>query len=287
MAMNGAYVGGRSAASTSWTVSIRLSLSLRVRRHGLRPSLLVDHESLLARSEELRSALTPPPNDAPDVCPTCRSWRNTSEGLCNNCCQVRDELSKPANQIIPISLYKKPSDLRDWLKYYKPNKEAVEPSYRDNIGIILGRYLLEHGDALRRHLGGFDDVCVVPSSTRPGEHVLSELYGEWRPEGFPGSSPLLVRGTGKVGHREMSDDAFAVRSDVNGQRILLLDDVYTTGGTAQSAASALQLARANVPAILVVARRLNIDFDPAVARIWNRQQAEGFDFSKPPFWESS
>lgn len=258
-----------------------------MRRHGQRPSLLADRESLLARSEELRSALTPPPNDAPDVCPTCRSWLNTSEGLCNNCCQARDELSKPANQIIPISLYKKPSDLRDWLKYYKPNDEAVEPSYRDNIGIILGRYLLEHGDALRKHLGGLNDVCVVPSSTRPGEHVLSELYDEWRPEGFPEWSPLLERGTGKVGHREMSDDAFAVRGDVQGHRILLLDDVYTTGGTAQSAASALQLAGAHVPGILVVARRLNIDFDPAVAKIWDRQHSVGFDFSQPPFWRDN
>src|SRR5918992_4911090 len=106
----------------------------RARRHGQHHSLLVDAETLLARSEELCSALTPRPRDAPDVCPTCRSWLNTLEGLCNNCCQIRKELTKPTEQIIPISLYKKPSDLRDWLKYNKPNDEAVEPSYRANIG---------------------------------------------------------------------------------------------------------------------------------------------------------
>lgn len=219
------------------------------------------------------------------MCPTCRSWLNTSEGLCNNCCQVREELARPVDQIIPISLYKKPSDLRDWLKYYKPNDEAVEPSYRENIGIVLGRYLLEHGEALRNYLDGFDDVCVVPSSTRPGQHVLSELYSEWKPDGFPEWSQLLVRGTGKVGHRQMSDDAFVVSGDVNDHRILLLDDVYTTGGTAQSAASALRLAGAEVPAILVIARRINLDFDAAVAAIWDRQRSEGFDFTEPPFWQ--
>lgn len=255
-----------------------------MRRRGQRHSLLVDPEIVLACSEELRPALTPPPGDASDVCPTCRSWLNTLEGLCNNCCQVREELARPTDQIIPVSLYKKPSELRDWLKYYKPNDEAVESTYRDNIGAILGRYLLEHGEALRDHLDGFDDVCVVPSSTRPGEHVLSELYAEWAPDEFPECSPLLARGPGQVGHRQMSDDAFVVSRDVSDHRILLLDDVYTTGGTGQSAASALQLAGAVVPALLVVARRINPDFDPAVAEIWDRQQAEGFDFARPPFW---
>jgi hypoxanthine phosphoribosyltransferase len=50
--------------------------------------------------------------------------------------------------------------------------------------------------------------------------------------------------------------------DIEGKRVLLLDDVYTSGASIQSAASTLALAGARVIAGVVVARFINPDFAP-------------------------
>lgn len=59
---------------------------------------------------------------------------------------------------MPINLYHKPSVLRDWLTYYNPGEEPEQAEYKDQIGLILARYMLEHGAALMDRVGGFDSV---------------------------------------------------------------------------------------------------------------------------------
>ena len=194
------------------------------------------------------------------------------------------ELSFPCERVIPISLYRKPSALRDWLKYYKPGEEEMIPDYEEQIGLILARYIFEYGSDLMDQVGDVDCVCVVPSARGHGIHRLEEVYREHVGSSGPPLERLLERGPGEVGHRKMSDVGFLARESVEGRRVLLLDDVYTTGGTSQSAASALQLAGAVVRVILVVGRRLNPDFHPAVQVIWDRQAQQPYDFKTPPFW---
>ena len=78
----------------------------------------------------------------------------------------------------------------------------------------------------------------------------------------PFSRASLLTGPGEVGHRTMCDDTFLAEVPAEGRRVLLLDDAYTTDGTALSAVFALQLAGVVVAAVLVVGRRLNPD--PAI-----------------------
>jgi orotate phosphoribosyltransferase len=69
-------------------------------------------------------------------------------------------------------------------------------------------------------------------------------------------------------------------------RVLLLDDVYTTGARAQSAAFALRAAGAVVPAVLVIGRRVNPEWRDEVDVIWQRQTAIPFRFEDPPWWRA-
>jgi predicted amidophosphoribosyltransferase len=241
-------------------------------------------EELIRGSDAAAVHLVPPPSDAPDVCPRCRGWRPLRHEKCWNCAQVESRLTRPCFKVIPISLYRKPSQLRDWVKYYKRGHEQYHPEFEGMLAAILGRFLLQHGRALSYMVGGFDDIAVVPSTTRRNPHPLTRL-GEQLPH--PHGSrfrQLLTRASAPVGHNVMSDEAFRALPYATGRRLLLLDDVYTSGATAQSAASTLQLAGAKVTAILVLARRINPEFSDEARQVWERQSQRPFGFIDAPFW---
>ncbi len=172
--------------------------------------------------------------------------------------------------------------MRNWLKYYKPGTEEYRPEYGLYISAIIQRFMRENMVRLIDLVGQYTVVSQVPSSTRVGPHPLSYIMGGESVFGAP-VKDLLQRGDGELGHRIMSDSAF-IATDVSGERVLLIDDVYTTGAHAQSAASALSDAGAVVPAILVVARRINPDFNITARELWARQQLIRYDFGTALRW---
>ncbi len=72
-----------------------------------------------------------------------------------------------------------------------------------------------------------------------------------------------------------SDEGYRVTQSVCGKSILLIDDTFTTGARLQSAASALQLAGADVVAAVVIGRVINPEFSGA---LWERVSKMPFSF---------
>ncbi len=239
---------------------------------------------LVELTDALAPDLVPVPVDSPDVCPMCRSWRPDDEEYCNNCLQAFRDLTAPCELVVPISLYAKPSEMRDRLTFYKDGDEAQRLRYAPEVAAILDRFFLEHGDQLARRTGGWDVACVVPSESRVPPHPLESALVGLPASHVPERRVLLRRDVGSVGHRTLSDDAFGTTGSVDGRRVLVLEDVYTTGGRSQSAASALTLAGAQVAAIVVIARRVNPDWKPQVRALWDRQAAVPYSFSEDPWW---
>jgi hypothetical protein len=108
---------------------------------------------------------------------------------------------------------------------------------------------------------GPDRLAVVPSGIgRPGSHPLLALA--WPHLRLP-LWPLRIR-PGRQG-RDLDLHRFRADPGPRGGGVLLLDDTWVSGASAQSACAALKLAGAGRVAIVVLGRHVN-PADPRAAR---------------------
>ncbi|HME46546.1 amidophosphoribosyltransferase [Mycobacterium sp.] len=101
---------------------------------------------------------------------------------------------------------------------------------------------------------------TIPSlSGRTGLHPFSAL-AQWM-KAISGSI-VLAPAPGAICDRIVSGDKFAVEPDapLDGQHVLLLDDTWTTGSNAQSAALAVRRAGAAAVSVMVVGRWLSPNY---------------------------
>lgn len=77
-------------------------------------------------------------------------------------------------------------------------------------------------------------------------------------------------------------DGYVATGSAEPARVLMADDVYTTGARANSAAHALRSAGVTVAGLLVLARRVNTTYDEQAQAMWDRQSARPFDWATSP-----
>ncbi|WP_217441261.1 ComF family protein [Nocardia barduliensis] len=242
-------------------------------------------ESIASLSDTLVSELVAPPPAEVGVCPRCRTWTNVYDGAeCENCDEIAEALGVSAVSLSVVSLYSKPSLLRDWLTRYKGRVDDSEPfieSYVPIVRALLGRFFIEHGQAMWALSNGLDGVVVVPSTDRAGPHPLEEILRSLELS-LP-MLPILRRGSGDLRFRHPSPEGYSVTGQSREERrLLLVDDVYTTGARINSAAYALSQAGYVVCSAVVIARRINPDYCPPALEFWNRQRASPFDWATSP-----
>jgi hypothetical protein len=177
---------------------------------------------------------------------------------------------------VPISLYSIPSQLHHVLRHYK---DAPRAGLDVQAICMLMYFLALHQECIESVGGAWDFVTNVPSSSgRSGTHPLVKamakvpaLHAQYR--------DVLTRGPGNLGHLIASDDGFTVTAPIHGQRVLLVDDTYTSGARAQSAASAIALAGGIVSAVVPVGRVINPQFSPTTKDYWSTCAASPFDWA--------
>jgi phosphoribosylpyrophosphate synthetase len=166
--------------------------------------------------------------------------------------------------------------LRD---YKDSSSQRVRERLAPRVAGLLGRFIALHGDCIARAAGErWDAVVTVPSGHgRGGPHPLEDavrlvvpLKNELVPALEPGPSP--------VEHNEARDDGFTVNRDVTDLRVLLIDDVMTSGSALQSAASALQIAGARVVAAAPIGRYVKPDFSEHTRAMWDEVRQDDFSF---------
>ena len=239
---------------------------------------------MLELSEHVTPQLVSPPGDRqPATCWRCRTWNDRlREDQCWNCAQIADELDVPAMPLDLIALYRKPSDLRDWLTCYKGRLDGSEPfvpEYVDIVRALLTRFFDDHGDRITAR-AAVDCIVVVPSTNRPPPHPLHTIL-----QGLDFQVPiheLLRRGEGDLGFNRPARDGFVIAEKSSPLSVYLIDDVYTTGARINSAAVALTAGGHEVSGAFVMARRVNPDYVPAAAEFWRQQATQAFTWSASP-----
>jgi hypothetical protein len=190
------------------------------------------------------------------------------------------QVRRPCQTVVPISHYTIPGELHGVLRRYK-DARCPRQRARDTraLGELVARFLRRHEACLA---GGrdFDLLATVPSSRgRPDPHPLIQVIRS-DPWLAARHQELLARGPARLGHTRASDIGFSPSRAVGGARIVLLDDTWTTGARAQSAASALQSHGARVLAIVVVGRLVDPAHSPLARRWWRDQAAEPFNLDR-------
>ncbi|MBV8159516.1 MAG: phosphoribosyltransferase [Acidimicrobiia bacterium] len=180
---------------------------------------------------------------------------------------------------MPISLYEIPSPLHHLLKGYKArHRPRGRRELECRVGAMLGYFLFRHAACIAARAGPWDVVTTVPSSgLRAGTHPLVSAVRRVSTLGGQ-HEELLERGPAGAAHNRAGDDAFRVRSSRGGERILLLDDTFTTGARLQSAASALNRAGGRVVAAVVIGRVINPGWSAATRLGWEEQLRQHFSF---------
>ncbi len=216
------------------------------------------------------------------VCNICHGAPGTGWERCWSCNDAVGQVSRPIELVVPISLTELPGQLHHVLRSYKLDgyPANVRDKFTLQVSALLARFLSSHGDCISYAAQeDWDCITIVPSSQgRLGVHPLARAMTMFRSLSAKYRS-LLAPGPGPAAHNRASDTAYVVTSNVDGLRILLVDDTFTSGARLQSAASTLQLAGATVVAAVPIGRVIKPEFSPESAALLTRAQQKAFDFA--------
>jgi predicted amidophosphoribosyltransferase len=217
------------------------------------------------------------PRRGPDVCATCFNF-TVGYDRCYACAYGRAVL----DAVVPISYSVGREQLHHALASYKRLDGDVARRLGAVLAAILWRFLAEHERCVAKTAGAsrFDLVTTVPSGARdrderhPLRWIVGELVGPTRDR----HCRLLRRTNTAVPARTFNEAKFEATQRLENDAVLLIDDMWTTGASAQSAAAALKTAGAGPIAAIVIGRHLNRDWRQNDRRLRGIEQP--FDWSR-------
>lgn len=215
----------------------------------------------------MNSRLLLAPRSGPGVCVDCFTFTEPGYSRCLACQRTGRHLSAMS----PIAYSVAGGSLHRAIASYKRDVDpSVEPAVRWLAG-LLGTFLPAHEDCLAVVSGveGFDLVTTVPSQDvgRENGHPLKRIVGSLVPATRDRYQPLLRRTSVQVEARSFHPERFVALTRIDGARVLLIDDMWTSGASAQSAAASLRRAGAVAVAAVVIGRHLNRDWSQNALRL--------------------
>ena len=200
-------------------------------------------------------SLSAPQPGAAGLCRVCRGPSRRSSVRCFQCELHRQCGGESlADVVLPAVFAPKGSLIARYLWQYKSPRPSDEAAAAGTVLLaLLLVFLRDHGACGWRSagFGGPSHVAVVPTGRgRPGAHPLRRLITPYL--GWPWAE-LAARPDQR--ERDLDPGRFDA-APVPDARVLLVDDTWTTGASAQSAAMALRRAGASSVVTVVIGRRV-------------------------------
>jgi hypothetical protein len=211
---------------------------------------------LRARARAVTAGLPGVPGPGPGVCASCRGPARRGYAHCFNCgLHAETAPGLLADVVAPVAFAPKGSRLATDLWMYKSGRPGSREAGAGLLAMLLV-FLHDEGARIWQRPGPAVPACacVVPSGRgRPGPHPLLALARGCL--ALPWAA-LVARPGGDPWARALDPGRFRAAQPLTGAAVLLLDDTWTSGGTAQSAAVALKRAGAGSVTLVVLGRHL-------------------------------
>jgi predicted phosphoribosyltransferase len=216
------------------------------------------------------------PRSGTSVCDMCFNFTD-AYARCYACAHSEAWL----DAVAPISYSVAREQLHHALARYKRLTGEMARRLGVELAAVLWRHLAAHEHCVARAAGtdAFELVTTVPSGDmqRDVEHPLRWIVGELVGPTRARHERLLRRSAVDVHAREFNLQKYEPIRALGGQTVLLIDDTWTTGANAQSAAAALRSAGAGAVAAVVIGRHLN--------REWHENDRRLRGITRPFDWE--
>ena len=219
-------------------------------------------ETLLAA---WRTRMGTVPGPADWVCPRCCGPCDPSYSYCYGCARLFSAAPRSVQtRVIPITSCLEESAWYSQLLAYKTNSQDPWPL----LGGLVTRFATVHAKKIAALLGGAPTATTVVPSKRGRPMVEQPLFRllaaavKATPGALPPPAILLAHNGNAVPRQTYTPGAFGVPRGqrVRAARVVLVEDSWTSGATAVSAAGALVEAGAQTVVILPIARLIKSSF---------------------------
>lgn len=205
---------------------------------------------------------------------------------CNALFNEQDADWRLRNMVVPMTSALSPSPWYTWLKTYKLfNRERSR-----EIACPAHHFLETHGRNIARHLGGVPSIITIVPSKQPGIGFDAQPLRRTLASSSAINAKLretlrFVSGS-TISRREYNPSAFTpVGGQLEGKRVVLIEDTWVTGATSLSAAGSILAAGAERVILMPIARmveksrwpddhpyrvEMSRPFDPFDAAQWPR-----------------
>ena len=211
---------------------------------------MADREQILL---PLRPALVPvPASQQLGICRVCHSSCGDGFDRCYPCAQAA-HLDPP--EIIPVTMSVAGGAVHHHLRMYKDSSDAqTRERLAMRLAALLSLFMEKHAACV----GEWDVVTCVPS---PARVALAPVVAKLKR--FYQRDVSALATTAESQGRTLAADQFTVVEKVDGQRVLLLDDTFTTGAKLFSAVAALRRSGATIVGPVVLGRHVQTSWQPS------------------------
>ena len=223
------------------------------------------------------------------VCQICHTSVTGGYAKCYPCHQASRILEARADAVSSVALSVAGEQFARDLSVYKNGPASVRERLHFGLAAVAWRWLVKHEDCVADAVGveRFPVVTTVPTTSGRASHPLPRILGQLVGATSERYRELLRPNLAVEAGREARIDRFLPIADVpDGLPILVIDDTWTTGGHAQSAAAALKRAGAGRIGVVALGRHFRRGgeepYGPAAEAYYKRSRQLGWDWDKCP-----